>query len=180
MRKRLKKNEDGSFYSSYKSYCLECLRTRNNERQNKRDKDKRRSDPGYKLRRNVSIQIYIYLKKTGSSKGNKSCLDYLPYSIQDLRDYIETQFSLPGNEWMTWDNYGQYRKRTWNDNDPSTWAWNIDHITPQSDLPYQTMSDHNFQLCWALSNLRPYSAKQNVTDGVNKVRHKKPHNIDPV
>jgi hypothetical protein len=77
---------------------------------------------------------------------------------------------------MTWENRGKYNKKTWNDNDPSTWTWQLDHIIPQSDLPYAEMShnaDSNFQKCWALSNLRPLSSKQNVIDGVRRTRHKK-------
>ena len=54
-----------------------------------------------------------------------------------------------------------YRKKngakTWNDNDQSTWTWNIDHIIPQSTLPYTSMDDEIFKKCWALENLRPLS-----------------------
>jgi hypothetical protein len=32
------------------------------------------------------------------------------------------------------------------------------------------MTDENFQKCWALKNLRPYSAKQNVIDGTGRLR----------
>lgn len=74
---------------------------------------------------------------------------------------------------MNWENYGKYRSNVWNDNDQSTWTWNIDHIIPQSDLPYASMEDNNFQVCWALKNLRPYSSKQNVLDGVTRNRHRK-------
>ena len=51
--------------------------------------------------------------------------------------------------------------------------WHIDHIIPQSLLPYSSMEDDNFKKCWALSNLRPLSAKQNLLDGANRIRHKK-------
>lgn len=75
---------------------------------------------------------------------------------------------------MNWDNYGSYGPKTWNDNDQSTWRWQLDHITPQSDLPYTSIGDENFKKCWALENLRPLSAKQNMIDGVTRTRHKKP------
>lgn len=74
---------------------------------------------------------------------------------------------------MTWNNWGMYRSKTWDDNDPVTWTWQIDHIIPCSDLPYLSMEDENFKKCWALENLRPYSAKQNLFDGIRRVRHKK-------
>ena len=69
---------------------------------------------------------------------------------------------------MTWDNHGNYNKQLWNDNDQLTWTWQLDHIIPQSDLLYISMSEDNFKKCWALSNLRPYSAKQNLLDSNRK------------
>ena len=42
---------------------------------------------------------------------------------------------------------------------------------PVCDLPYQSMADENFRKCWALDNLRPLSAKQNIMDGVCRRRH---------
>jgi len=32
-------------------------------------------------------------------------------------------------------------------------------------------SRKNREKCWSLNNLRPYSAKQNILDGIYKVRH---------
>ena len=74
---------------------------------------------------------------------------------------------------MTWNNWGPYNAKQWKDDDSSTWTWNIDHIIPQSDLPYLSMEEENFRKCWALSNLRPLSAKQNNYDGTTKIRHQK-------
>lgn len=102
------------------------------------------------------------------NKSNFSILKYLPYSINELKDHIESQFE----SWMTWDNWGKYNSNTWNDNDSSTWVWNIDHIIPQAHLLYSSMEDDNFKKCWALDNLRPYSAKKNVING-SKIRRKK-------
>jgi hypothetical protein len=72
---------------------------------------------------------------------------------------------------MTWDKWGKYNSRTSNDEDPATWTWQIDHIIPQSNVPYVSMEDENFKKCWALENLRPYSAKKNIIDGSNRIRH---------
>ena len=66
----------------------------------------------------------------------------------------------------------KYDPKTWDDNNFATWTWNIDHIIPHSDLHYSSMEDDNFKKCWALSNLRPINAKQNVLDGVSGIRHK--------
>ena len=72
---------------------------------------------------------------------------------------------------MTWNNQGKYNPEIWNDSDQSTWTWQLDHIIPQSDLPYASMEDDNFKKCWSLENLRPYSAKQNLIDGSKRLRH---------
>jgi len=74
---------------------------------------------------------------------------------------------------MNWDNWKKYNSKTWDDNNPATWTWNIDHIIPQSELKYESLDDENFKKCWALENLRSYSAKQNILDGCRKIRHTK-------
>ena len=74
---------------------------------------------------------------------------------------------------MNWDNQGIYNPKTWDDNDTTTWKWQIDHIIPESDFNYITPNDPEFKECWALKNLRPLSAKQNILDGVSRIRHKK-------
>ena len=101
------------------------------------------------------------------NKKNISCFKYLNYSVEDLKNHLEKQFE----SWMNWENHGIYDPKTWDDKNQLTWVWNIDHITPQSELPYTSMECDNFKLCWNLNNLRPYSAKQNILDGSNKVRH---------
>lgn len=128
--------------------------------QKKYQANRRKRDPAYRLRKYTSTSIYHFLRKMGSHK-NASIMKYLPYTMEELKEYLEKQFE----PWMTWDNMGKYNAKTWNKNDPSTWTWNVDHIIPHSKLPYTSMADDNFQKCWALSNLRPYSAKQNILDG---------------
>jgi hypothetical protein len=74
---------------------------------------------------------------------------------------------------MNWENWGKYKPESWDDNNKTTWTWNIDHIIPHSDLPYKSPKDENFKKAWSLENLRPYSAKQNILDGTSRIRHKK-------
>ena len=42
---------------------------------------------------------------------------------------------------MTWENQGKYNPKQWDDNDPTTWKWQLDHIIPQSDLPAMSMDE---------------------------------------
>ncbi len=128
-----------------------------------------KNDPNARLRHFTSAMIRRTLKKSGHPKNNKSITKYLQYTLSNLRIHIENQFEW----WMTWKNYGAYNSKIWNNDDQTTWTWQIDHIIPQSDLPYISMEDDNFKKCWALNNLRPLSSKQNLLDGTRKVRHKK-------
>lgn len=134
---------------------------------NARERNKRKENPALKLRQNVSSMIGQALKKNGGSKRGMSIFDYLSYTQEELWNYIEKQFE----PWMNKDNQGIYDPKTWDDNDPSTWKWQLDHIIPHSTFHYETMDCDEFLACWALSNLRPLSAKQNFLDGINRVRH---------
>ena len=114
----------------------------------------------------VGRMIARALADLGAHK-DMSFLKAVAYTMQELTQHLEKQFE----SWMTWDNYGVYRKDTWNDADVSTWTWQLDHIIPQSSLPYASMQDDNFKKCWSLDNLRPLSSKHNLMDGVKKSRH---------
>lgn len=110
------------------------------QNQNRYNMRRRANDPVYKLRKNCSCMIWQALK----GKKNQSMLDFLPYSMLELKAHLESKF----DQNMSWDNYGTY--------------WHIDHIMPQSSLPYTSMTDENFQKCWALDNLRPLEAAENI------------------
>lgn len=125
-----------------------------------------KKDLSFRLRSNVSRTVNKYLKLNGSSKNNNSILQFIPYTVQELKEYLESKFE----PWMSWDNWGVYKKDSWKDNDSSTWTWQIDHIISQSLLPYQSMTDENFKKCWSLNNLRPLNSKQNLLDGIRKIR----------
>lgn len=135
-------------------------------------KNRRRTDPVYRLRKSISYSVWYYLNLNNSDKNNESVIKYLPYTMLELKNNLESKFE----SWMTWDNYGSYHISSWDDSDSSTWKWNIDHIIPQSRLLYTSMEDDNFKKCWALDNLRPLSAKQNLLDG-NKMESKKLYNL---
>lgn len=151
---------------SFEVYCSLCERKYQNEKHKARAKRLRQTDPHFRIRKSISFGIWRSLKKNGSSK-NSSCLKHLPYSIEELKLHLESQFET----WMKWSNYGPYNRKSWKDDNISTWTWQIDHVIPQSILPYVSMEDENFKKCWALNNIRPYPAKQNIIDGTNMSRH---------
>lgn len=125
------------------------------------------TDPVFRLRKMASTVIRTSLKEIGSKKSSKSISKYLGYSFIQLKEHLEQQFE----PWMSWDNYKKYDPKIWDDNNSATWTWTLDHIIPQADLPYTSMDDENFRKCWALNNLRPLSAKQNLLDGALRIRH---------
>ena len=57
--------------------------------------------------------------------------------------HLEVRFQ-PG---MSWDNYGE---------------WHIDHIVPLAAFNYETPDDLDFGRAWALENLQPLWAKENI------------------
>jgi len=109
-------------------------------RQSKYKKEMYMLNVAYKLRAVCSSMIYQAMK---SSKNNSSILDYLPYTMDELKAHLESKF----DDNMAWDNYGVY--------------WQIDHIIPQSKLLYTSMESENFKKCWALENLQPLEAVAN-------------------
>jgi hypothetical protein len=159
---------DGRFY-----ICIVCEKKKRAEnKENIRQRNKIRSkerklvDPSYKLRVLLSSAISDALKKNNGSKNGKTITKYLSYTIDELKRHLERQFE----PWMSWRNHGKYMA-TWDDNDCSTWTWQIDHIMPVSCFCYSSIEDDSFKKCWRLENLRPYSAKQNLLDGVTRIRH---------
>ncbi len=101
----------------------------------------RREDPIFRMKGNFSQAIRNALK---THKENKPTFSLLPYNRQQLRDHLEAKF----DEHMNWDNYGSY--------------WHVDHIYPQSLLPYDTFDHPNFLICWSLDNLQPLEARENI------------------
>lgn len=79
-------------------------------------------------------------------KQNKACQhweDLVPYTLQELKQHLESQF----DKYMNWDNYGSY--------------WEIDHIIPQNTFSFSSIEDKDFQICWSLMNLRPLTISEN-------------------
>lgn len=146
---------------AYQKEYQEQNRDAINAKRRLKNKERLQNDPKYKLRLYVSNAINRHLLKMGSGKGGLSCLDSLPYSMEELKSHIESQFE----PWMNWNNRGKYNSKTWDDNDATTWTWQLDHTVPHSTFQYKSMNDIEFFQCWSLSNLQPISAKSNILKG---------------
>ena len=122
----------------------------------KYQKDKEENDVAYKLKRRIGALLRYNLHK----KGN-STFDILGYSAADLRKHLESMFK----PWMNWENWGVYNSKLWDDSNPNTWTWQVDHIVPVISFNVKEIGDEEFNRCWSLSNLRPLSAKANILKG---------------
>lgn len=76
-------------------------------------------------------------------KAGRTWETLVGYSLSDLCRHLERQF-LPG---MSWSNLDQ---------------WHIDHIIPVSSFDLSDVDDENFAACFALTNLRPLWARDNL------------------
>jgi hypothetical protein len=142
-------------------------------RKNNKDKariyaKKKKQKPENKIREAISTSVRRSLKSNGFLKNGVSFFEKIGYTPEDLRQHIISQFE----PWMNLNNFGQYNPDTWDEKDKTTWTWNIDHKKPHSEFNYKTMDDIEFKECWALDNLRPYPAKDNIYDGSFRIRHK--------
>ncbi len=140
--KRQKYNQDRS--KSYREKNKEQIRIKKNIW----FKRKYENDGKYRLHKCFSANLRNSLFKNNIIK-DKKCFEILEYSLDDLKIHLEKYFE----SWMNWNNYGIY--------DINKKTWQIDHVFPQSLLPYDSLEHPNFKKCWALENLRPLSAYEN-------------------
>jgi hypothetical protein len=61
-------------------------------------KRRRQNDEIFNLRGHVSKNVARALKANGSSKSGHSIIEFLPYSIDFLKEHLEKQFE----SWMSW------------------------------------------------------------------------------
>lgn len=82
----------------------------------------------------------------GKSKGGKGWQEIVGYTTSDLVQHLEKKF-LVG---MEWGNYGTH--------------WHVDHIKPVASFDINGVGDQLLS-CWALSNLQPLWATDNMRKG---------------
>ena len=111
------------------------------------ERNRKASDPIYKLIGNFRTAIWTTLKENNIEK-NGHYFDVLGYTPEELKEHLEKQFT----DGITWDNYGE---------------WHIDHIIPISSFNFTTMYDKEFKQCWELSNLQPMWGPENIKKSNN-------------
>jgi hypothetical protein len=115
-------------------------RKKNREKINEYNRIREKNNP--KLRIAGAMRRSIH-RAIGREKNNSKWEKLVDYSFNDLMKHLESQFE----DWMTWDNYGK---------------WHIDHIKPISLFNFTKPDDPEFKECWALKNLQPLEARENI------------------
>ena len=103
------------------------------------------SDIKYKLNHSIRKRMCFSLR---GAKAGQRWEDLVGYSVDKLKKHLENQFS----QGMNWSNYGKY-------------GWHIDHKIPIRAFNFKSPEDEDFKRCWALENLRPLWAKENLSKG---------------
>ena len=101
---------------------------------------KRRATSKGRINARMGTRIWECLQ---GGKRHKAWQALVGYTLHDLMRHLEKHF-LVG---MTWGNYGQ---------------WHIDHKIPLAAFNFEKPSDIDFRRAWALKNLQPMWAVDNI------------------
>ena len=100
-----------------------------------------------RIRGNLRTRISDLIRKNMTFKY-KHMSDLLGCDRKFFIDYIESKFEKD----MTWENYGTY--------------WHIDHIMPM--FTFNLFNENEIRKCCHYTNLRPLTAKENLTRPTDK------------
>ena len=121
--------------------CYNCFDEAEKEKFRKQERDKYHSNINLKLGKLLRGRLY---QMVVAEYKKASALSLVGCSLQQLRDYLGTQFT----EGMTWDNYGD---------------WHIDHIKPCASFDLTCFVEQ--KKCFHYTNLQPLWAKDNMKKG---------------
>lgn len=129
-----------NYYKINKDKLLNQAKMRRKEI-NIRLKQKYKTDLKFRLNNNIAKSIRGSLK---DGKNGEHWEDVVGFTLNKFKKHIEKLFQKN----MTWDNYGE---------------WHIDHKIPISVFNFTKSEHRDFQRCWALKNLQPLWAKENIS-----------------
>jgi hypothetical protein len=116
---------------------------RRREVRNKWFKERAASDPAFALNRRVRHAVCQSLR---GGKAGRSWQTLVGYSLDELRAHLEAQFT----DGMSWENAGK---------------WHVDHRRPLSSFKITGPDCPEFRAAWALENLQPLWARDNLRKG---------------
>jgi len=130
-----------------KSICKQCdsnkdkrYRNNNKEKLNQYRKNKKATDPQFKLKHILRLRLLDALKRSNTTKRH-SALILLSCSIEQCKQHIENQFKPE----MNWNNHGSY--------------WEIDHIKPCDS--FDLTDTEQQKQCFHYTNLQPLTISEN-------------------
>ena len=97
-------------------------------------------NPKYRLNNTMARSISEVLS---GRKNYRHWENLVGYTLEELMAHLSIRFQ----DGMSFDNYGK---------------WHIDHIVPLSAFNFDTPEQIDFKRCWALKNLQPMWAKDNI------------------
>lgn len=104
---------------------------------------RKRASPAGKLEHRIAVAVSSALR--GEKRG-RSWKRLLGYSVEELKGHIESLF----RDGMSWREFAAGKIH-------------IDHKIPKSKFAYTTPEDIEFRRCWALENLQPMWANENLS-----------------
>jgi len=115
--------------------------------------------PSAIMSKNLARQLHraIKSKNTNWSKGMElegNVWVHFSFTIDEFRERFESLFT----KGMTWENMG---------------LWHIDHIKPKASFNQEELADptsEDFKKCWALENLQPLWALDNIKKGAKEMK----------
>lgn len=102
----------------------------------------RRHIPFHRVTENIRSAINQSLNRKNITKHSPT-FEILGYTGHELVAHLESQFE----NGMSWDNRDE---------------WHIDHIRPISSFNFDSTEHPDFKKCWALNNLQPLWAGDNI------------------
>lgn len=105
---------------------------------------RRRAKPQRRIE--IAVRCGVWRSLVQGGKHGRRTFEALGYTPEQLREHLGHHL----RDGMTWDNYGK---------------WHIDHIVPLNAFNYSTVDHVDFRRAWALSNLQPLWAVDNMRKG---------------
>lgn len=122
--------------------CMRQYRRDNPEQFKKYEVTRYEQDPHRRVSAALSSAVVGHLTKTGRRKSSLR-RHIVGWTMEELVAHLGVLFE----DGMSWENYGE---------------WHIDHIIPKSAVKIDGESDPAFKWVWALHNLAPLWAKDNL------------------
>jgi len=124
-------------------------REENKEKVRKYQRDRRKTDPLYKLKGNLRSRFYDAIMAKNAYENKKhGTFTYICCTIAFVLQYIESQFT----DGMSWDNYGRGDDK-----------WHVDHRRPCESFDFNIKEE--IFMCWHWTNLQPMWQPENLSKG---------------